>query len=90
MSALHMPAAETEERSVVAAALGPQHTYDRDAEIAREMTQAVRRLNDLMDAAIKAGLIVEPSFCAAQNRFDDLGITAQSFTANVKVFRKLC
>ncbi|MEQ9639867.1 MAG: hypothetical protein RIM84_07565 [Alphaproteobacteria bacterium] len=85
-----MPTAETDERSVVSVALGPDHQIERDADIARSMTQAVRRLNDIMDAAIKAGLIVEPSFCTAQNRFDDLGITAQSYTANVKVFRKLC
>ena len=90
MSAYRLATAETDELSVVSATLGAPHIGDRDGEIARAMTQAVRRLNDVMDMAVKAGLIVEPSFSMSQSRFDDLGITAQSYTANIKVFRKLC
>lgn len=90
MSAHQFAMADRDDASVVSAALGPQHINERDGEIARAMTQAVRRLNDVLDMAIKAGLIVEPSFSMSQSRFDDLGITAQSYTANVKVFRKLC
>jgi hypothetical protein len=43
-----------------------------------------------MDDAIKAGLVVEPSFSLAQNRFEDLGISTPSYVASVKMFRKLC
>ncbi len=62
----------------------------RDAEIAAAIVGAVRTLNEAMDDAVKAGLIVEPTFSVAQGRFEDFGISADSFIANVKVFRKLC
>lgn len=62
----------------------------RDREIAATIVSAVRTLNEAMDDAVKAGLIVEPTFSVAQGRFEDFGISADSFIANVKVFRKLC
>lgn len=71
-------------------ASSPTPFVDRDREIARAMMAAVRQLNDVMDDAIKAGLVVEPSFSLAQNRFEDLGISAPSYVASVKMFRKLC
>jgi hypothetical protein len=71
-------------------AASPAAPVDRDREIARAVMAAVRHLNDLMDDAIKAGLVVEPSFSLAQNRFEDLGISTPSYVASVKMFRKLC
>ena len=62
----------------------------RDRAIAEAIMHAVRALNQALDDAIKAGLMVEPTFATASRRFDDMGITAQSYVANVKVFRKLC
>ena len=62
----------------------------RDRAIADAIMQAVRALNQALDDAVKAGLMVEPTFATASRRFDDMGITAQSYVANVKVFRKLC
>lgn len=63
---------------------------DRDSNIAQSMVRAVRAVNDAMDEAIKAGLIVEPTFTTATSRFDDLGISTQSYIASIKVYRKLC
>ena len=60
------------------------------AEDAAAIVGAVRTLNEAMDDAVKTGLIVEPTFSVAQGRFEDFGISADSFIANVKVFRKLC
>jgi hypothetical protein len=68
-------------------ALTPEN---RDRAVADAIMQAVRALNQALDDAVKAGLMVEPTFATASRRFDDMGITAQSYVANVKVFRKLC
>lgn len=72
------------------AAQAAQPGGDRDSRIATDMVRAVRALNEVLDTAIKAGLIVEPAFNTATNRFDDLGISTQSYIASVKVYRKLC
>ena len=79
--------ASSSNRPAAATSDGPQ---DRDQEIAATIVGAVRALNEAMDDAIKAGLIVEPTFSVAQGRFEDIGISAESYIANVKVFRKLC
>ncbi len=68
----------------------PATPESRDRAIADAIMQAVRSLNQSLDDAVKAGLIVEPTFATASRRFDDMGITAQSYVATVKVFRKLC
>lgn len=68
----------------------PPSPETRDRMIAEAMMHAVRALNQALDDAVKAGLMVEPTFATASRRFDDMGITAQSYVANVKVFRKLC
>jgi hypothetical protein len=68
----------------------PPPPESRDRAIADAIIQAVRALNQALDDAVKAGLMVEPTFATASRRFDDMGITAQSYVANVKVFRKLC
>jgi hypothetical protein len=72
------------------AELAPPTPESRDRAIADAILQAVRLLNQSLDDAVKAGLMVEPTFATASRRFDDMGITAQSYIANVKVFRKLC
>lgn len=68
----------------------PATPESRDRAVADAIMQAVRALNQALDDAVKAGLMVEPTFATASRRFDDMGITAQSYVANVKVFRKLC
>lgn len=70
--------------------VAPATPESRDRAVADAIMHAVRALNQALDDAVKAGLMVEPTFATASRRFDDMGITAQSYVANVKVFRKLC
>jgi hypothetical protein len=76
--------------SAPVADFAPPPLEARDRMIVDAIMQAVRALNQALDDAVKAGLMVEPTFATASRRFDDMGITAQSYVANVKVFRKLC
>ena len=82
------PASRSETAAPLAAVTDGVEGRDRD--IAAAIVGAVRTLNEAMDDAVKTGLIVEPTFSVAQGRFEDFGISADSFIANVKVFRKLC
>lgn len=91
MSALKLAQPIQHAQGASAAELSPPTSPEsRDRAIAEAIMQAVRALNQALDDAVKAGLVVEPTFATASRRFDDMGITAQSFVANVKVFRKLC
>lgn len=84
------PASPSNRVAAVPATAAPDGAHGRDQEIASAIVSAVRSLNEAMDDAIKAGLIVEANVSVAQGRFEDIGISADSYIANVKVFRKLC
>ena len=60
-----------------------------DKELAEAIIQSMRRLQDAMDAAIMAGLIVEPTFTPMPNRFSEVGVTTDSYVLNVQIYRKL-
>ena len=42
-----------------------------------------------MDAAIQAGLIVEPSFKTVSGRFNEFGVSVDSDLCSVQIYRKL-
>ncbi len=60
-----------------------------DEDLAARVVRAVGELQDSMDAAILAGLIVEPSFQKLGGRFESYGVTRDSFVCEAHVYRKL-
>ena len=60
-----------------------------DDEIAARVGQATAELQDVMDAALLAGLVVEPSFTQVDNRLTRYGTRIDSFVCRVRVYRKL-
>ena len=65
----------------------PQEACDRD--LAQALTAAMHAMQDAMDKAILGGLIVEPSFQTVENRFSNVGVSAESYLAKCNVFRRL-
>lgn len=65
----------------------PVDPSDRD--LAQEVMARMHEFQEAMDRAILAGLIVEPSFQAAGNRFAHLGVSAESQLVKVKILRRL-
>ena len=61
----------------------------KDREIAGAVLNALHQLQDVLDNATLAGLIVEPCFKRLPNRFSDRGSDAESYVASVEVYRKL-
>ena len=60
-----------------------------DHETAARILRAVGELQDAMDDAYIAGLIVEPSFTHIENRIAKCGVRVDSHVCSVNVFRKL-
>lgn len=60
-----------------------------DREIADRTQHALAELQDALDAAVLAGLIVEPSFTRIENRLTQCGARVDSFVARVHVLRRL-
>ncbi len=60
-----------------------------DRELAANLTRAIATLQQTMDAASRAGLIVEPSFKSISGRFNEYGVSVDSYICNVEVYRKL-
>ena len=63
------------------------HPGDRD--LASGLTHALHILQEALDAATLAGLIVEPNFKRYPNRFKDRGSDIESYVAMVQIYRKL-
>jgi hypothetical protein len=61
----------------------------RDREIATNLVSAINELQEAMDKASLAGLVVEPTFVRFANRFNEVGSDADSFVAKVEIYRKL-
>ncbi len=61
----------------------------RDRELAADLVSAINELQEAMDAAALAGLVVEPSFGRFANRFNEVGSDVDSFVARVQIYRKL-
>ncbi len=60
-----------------------------DREIALRAARAIGELQDAIDAAILAGLMVEPSFKPISGRFNEFGVSVDSYVCNVQIYRKL-
>ena len=60
-----------------------------DRALAVAVTQGIAQLQDAMDAAIRGGLIVEPSFKTVSGRFNEFGVSVDSHLCNVQIYRKL-
>ncbi len=67
----------------------PSELTPTDRDVAEKTVQAVGELQEAMDAALLAGLIVEPSFSQVENRLTRYGTRISSFVCKVKVYRKL-
>ena len=61
----------------------------RDQAIAERMRRAVAELQNAMDEAVLAGLIVEPCFSRIERRFAGDGVSIESFVCKVDVYRGL-
>lgn len=61
----------------------------KDRELATRVLKSLNELQEAMDAAALAGLIVEPAFKKFGNRFKELGTDADSWVAHVEIYRKL-
>ena len=60
-----------------------------DHDIALRVTGAIGELQDAIDAAILSGLMVEPSFKAISGRFNEFGVSMESYLCSVQIYRKL-
>ncbi len=60
-----------------------------DRVLARNLNQGTAKLQDAMDAASKAGLIIEPTFKSISGRFNEFGVSVDSYVCNVELYRKL-
>ena len=60
-----------------------------DRGLATQITAAIAGLQDAMDAAIKAGLIVEPEFKSVSSRFNEFCVSVDSHICSVQIYRKL-
>jgi hypothetical protein len=81
-------AADTVARTAPAA-VADNYQAPSDRDLATRVTGAIARLQDAMDAAIRAGLVVEPDFQVVNGRFNDFGISVDSHICTVQIFRKL-
>ncbi len=60
-----------------------------DQAIAERTRRAVAELQDAMDQAVLAGLVVEPCFRRIEQRFAGKGMRIDSFVCKVDVYRGL-
>ena len=66
-----------------------EYVVPSDRELAARLTQGIAKLQEAMDAASKAGLIVEPSFKSIGGRFTEVGVSIDSYICSVEIYRKL-
>ncbi len=60
-----------------------------DREIADRTTRAINELQDALDAAILAGLNVDPSFALIENRLTQFASRIDSYVCKVNLYRQL-
>ncbi|MCZ6593182.1 MAG: hypothetical protein O7G13_05165 [Alphaproteobacteria bacterium] len=63
--------------------------YPSDREIADRTMRAINELHDALDAAILAGLNVEPSFVLIENRLSQFASRIDSYVCKVNLYRQL-
>ena len=67
----------------------PEIHQPSDPEIAEQIVDAVNQVQEAMDRAILAGLVVEPDFRRIENRLTQSSMRLDSFVCAIRVFRKL-
>ena len=60
-----------------------------DRDIANCILSAMTELQEAIDQAVLAGLIVDPNFARIENRLTQCGMRIDSFVCKVGVYRKL-
>ncbi len=60
-----------------------------DREIADRTTRTINKLQDALDAAILAGLNVEPSFTLIENRLTRFASRIDTYVCKVNLYRQL-
>jgi len=60
-----------------------------DREIADRATRAISELQDALDAAILAGLNVDPSFALIENRLSRFASRIDSYLCKINIYRQL-
>ena len=60
-----------------------------DRELADRILKASNKLQNAVDDAVAAGLVVEPAFTRIEGRMRGTGNAMCSYICNVKLFRKL-
>ncbi len=60
-----------------------------DREIALRVARAIGDIQDAIDSAILAGLMVEPCFKPISGRFNEFGVSMDSYVCSVQIYRKL-
>ena len=68
---------------------GARATKRSDQELAQAAVKAMKNLQEAMDEAIKAGLMIEPNIKRVENRFVNVGVSADSFLLNLHILRQL-
>ena len=65
--------------------------YERpsDRTLSNRVTGAISQLQEAMDAAVRAGLMIEPSFKSVSGRFNEFGVSVESYICTVQILRKL-
>ena len=63
--------------------------YTGDCEIADRTSRAINELQDALDAAILAGLNVEPSFALIEDRLTQFASRIDAYVCNVSLYRQL-
>ena len=70
-------------------ASAPRDVGLTDQEIAATLQRGVATIQDAMDTAQMAGLVIEPSFSLIENRLAPCGMRLDSFVCIVHSFRRL-
>ncbi len=60
-----------------------------DSELSARIVKATAELQKAMDAAILAGLLVEPSFQKLGSRLASYGVTSDSYVCSIHTYRQL-
>ena len=60
-----------------------------DHEISELLNRATATIQDAMDTAQMAGVVIEPSFALIENRLAPCGMRLDSFVCMVRSFRRL-
>ncbi len=69
--------------------LRAKYGFPSDRELADRVLKACAELQEAMDNAVLAGLVLEPSFTRIEDRITRGAQKFSTYLCNVKVFRKL-